>query len=395
MFRRVYWRIAGMLMASTITLLLLIGGGVYFLLRYQLRHDEIATVKAEVPEIKQLTEGGHLTDPDGTVLRYSLDDDRGQHLYFLVTRGNKAISASTTLPASQAQVLADLSDGKSIHTLNYGGRPYLAYSQVWDYRNTSFYIVIMTSIWEQEDMLQNVLRFMLIAGGIGTLLSIASNLYLGRRALSPAIQMYNAQQDLMTDLSHEMQTPLATLNALSIQVDDDSVRKQLQAEVIHASDLVQDILYLSKLQSLPKEEREPVAVSDITEEVVQRLSLLAERNGITLIGDLEQGLFVETHPDYWKRMVSTLLKNVVDHAASPSKATWSLHRIGDDIQLLVENRVSPKHTATGYKDENFKGFGISIIYRLAEAMAGRVEIRQRDLLFSVRVIVPALTAPAD
>ncbi|QQE78015.1 HAMP domain-containing sensor histidine kinase [Alicyclobacillus sp. SO9] len=395
MFRRVYWQIATMLMASTLALFLVIGGSVYWELRAQLRHDEKVDLQSELPEIETLVASPYLIDSKHEPKKYHLHDDKGQHIYFLILNRHKVVASSATLPTSAKQLQLDLASGGSHHVLEYHELPYLVYSTTWTYHDKTFTIHVIKSIWAQEHTLHRALQLMLLSGAIGMMVALGLNLWLGRRVLNPALDMFNMQQNLMTELSHEMQTPLATLNVLSAQVEQPALREQLQYEVLHASDLIQDILYLAKLRSLPTEDVEPVAVSDLTEEVAVRLCILAERNGIVLSGKAEQGVFVETNPEYWKRLVSTLLKNVVDHAATPSQASWHLTRTDRLVQLVVTNEV-PAQTYVTHElhSKNFTGFGISIVHRLVESMGGTVELTQTGSEVTATVRVPALV-PKD
>lgn len=148
------------------------------------------------------------------------------------------------------------------------------------------------------------------------------------------------------------------------------------------------MLFLSRLRSgVFLQPTEPVAVSDITEEVAQRYRALLQLDGRDLDGRAEPGLFVETTPPGWERLVSTVFKNVIDHAAPHTTSTWQLTGDGRRVSFVVENFRSGHD---GERRTAERGVGLQIVARLAERMRGSMEIEESQEKFRIRVEVPSL-----
>ncbi len=250
-------------------------------------------------------------------------------------------------------------------------------------------MIMYRSIETEERVLRHVITLISEVGAAGMLLAIAFNLWLGNWVLRPTRRIWEAQQTMLIELSHELQTPLATMHAVTNQVEPRDVRDRLRREILNASDLVSNILYLSKLRVLPKQMYEPVAVSDLTEEIVERMDVLAQRRGIRLEGSGKPGAYVLTSPETWTRLASTILKNVVDHALPNTTAHWQLTVQGDTVLFQVENQYDEETSGISVNGPPPR-FGMTIVRRLVASMGGQIDVTAQHGHFLVTVRVPLL-----
>lgn len=379
-----------MLIVSTTLLLILVGGIVYVELRWQLQTDGQLSLRSEVAEVR--TDVGPVLNAKTTrVHRLSFSDDRGQNVFFLLTRSGLTRAESTQIPVPVTVLRTQLPHPGAYAVFQYQGKVYRIYREDWTSHGRAVTLFVYKLILQEQETLARVRNLLLAVGGAGALLSVGSNLWLARSALRPARQTWAAHQNMLVELSHELQTPLATIRAITaMKVEDAQARENLVREIGHASELVQDILYLSRLRStISLQLDEPVAVSDITEEVAERFVVLAAGRELTLHGRAEPGLYVNTTSERWARLVSTLLKNVVDHAAHGSEATWSLRSQADLVRLTLTNRVDPRYVSRT-PARGVQGFGMEIARRLAADMAGVVDWQTTDDGAVTTVIVPRL-----
>jgi signal transduction histidine kinase len=195
---------------------------------------------------------------------------------------------------------------------------------------------------------------------------------------------------MLVELSHELQTPLATMNAIvNAHVADAEVQENLSREILEASTLVKDILYLSRLnaKAFPVH-LQPVAVSDLTEEVIERFRPLLQQHNIQLSGSSQPGLFLMSTPEMWTRLISTLCKNVVDHAEEGTEATWSLKSQSHTIQFRLKNRARSAPAAMRPPRDMTRGFGMKIANRILEEMHGSIDVRMDGPWVITTVVVP-------
>src|SRR5213080_3868998 len=116
-------------------------------------------------------------------------------------------------------------------------------------------------------------------------------------------------------VSHELRTPLARLLALLESAslpdaDREELLAQARAQVEEMSELVDDVLFLSELES----GREVVALGStparpVVEQVCERLADSAERAGVSLVIDAD-----DARLPLRRRMLHVVLENLVENA---------------------------------------------------------------------------------
>ncbi|WP_067933360.1 sensor histidine kinase [Alicyclobacillus kakegawensis] len=390
MFRRMYRQIVAILAVSMLILLMLVGSLVYVELKVQMEKDGEVDLQTDISELQALI--SWLTpNPSWTFPVYSyLPDDNGKRLYFVVfEHGTVCIESyhppipSNCLPR---EVPAD-QERLAYRMFEYRGEPYQVVATAWNHAGRMYKLYLYQSIVSEQQVLHHALWLLMLSGSTGAVLAILFYLWLGRRILRPASESWQTQQWMLVELTHELQTPLATINAVVESQVRDADRGRLVREIRRASELISDILYLFRLESMPVEEREPVAVSDLTEEVADHIGWLAERQGITLSGSAVQGLYVLCTPDEWRRLVSTLLKNVVDYGR-PSQASWRLTVDERCVLLVVENELDKRDCVA--EPGRTHGFGLDIVRRLTQSMGGNFMMETNGHTVRAQVRVPRL-----
>jgi len=429
MFRRMYITVASLLIMSTGLLLVLVGLAVYRELTNDVARDAEQAMAEAVPAVERALTESVYRDGLGPPVR----DDLGNTIfYYAVGPAAVAHSPHAPVPFSVVHGEAVL---KHFVTFTYDNEPYRLYTVVvpdpimapaliqTSYKRSgdglstrgllatgalkaavrgiagssaltptrSTVVLYMYCLITQErSMLTHTLRLMEFIGGAGFLLAIAGDLVLARRLVQPAFQTWAAYQEAVLELSHELQTPIATASAMLANRDvPEDAANEIRRELDRASKMISDMLYLSKLRSgLVDDPPEPVAVSDLTLEIAERYQPIARAEGIELRGQAEEGLYVYTNQGEWERLVSTLLKNVIDHAERPSTAVWSLYRQGQWVVLMVENDVAQKAGERPRAPE--RGVGLQIVERLVHRMRGRLRIDADEDRFFVELHVPLL-----
>ena len=97
------------------------------------------------------------------------------------------------------------------------------------------------------------------------------------------------RRDFVANVSHELKTPMGALGLLSetlvAEPDPDVARRlanRIHSEAFRVSRIIDDLLDLSRIESEEAPPREPVLVSLVMAEAVERVRASAEQRGITL-----------------------------------------------------------------------------------------------------------------
>lgn len=129
------------------------------------------------------------------------------------------------------------------------------------------------------------------------------------------------RKEFVANVSHELRTPLASIKAAVGTLDDGALNdkeaarvflKRIDSEVDRMNLLVSDLLDLSRLESgqvAPK--REPVDLSHLVAETIERLRTRAETKGVRLKADVSESLPV-VQAD--RNMIAQVLSNLLDNA---------------------------------------------------------------------------------
>jgi two-component system, OmpR family, phosphate regulon sensor histidine kinase PhoR len=202
-------------------------------------------------------------------------------------------------------------------------------------------------------------------------------------------------------VSHELRTPLARILALLDSValpgaDVHALVDHARSEVEHAGALIDEILFLSELES----GREVVALGTtaarpIVDEVAASLADSAARAGVEIVtvGDAELPL----RP----RMVRVLVENLAENAVRYAGHSSTLHlELSDGLLVARDDGVGvhehevPRlferfYRANTARSSRGTGLGLAIVKHLVAAAGGSVEARSsRGAGLEVRCAFP-------
>ena len=157
------------------------------------------------------------------------------------------------------------------------------------------------------------------------------------------IQLEKTKVNFLRSASHELKTPLASLRILlenmSLNVgkykDRDTYLTESIGKVDQMTDLVQEILELSKLQeeTLTKE---PIALEKVLPEWNKEFQLLSQEKGLKIQTALEP-LTIETNPIAFRNVWNNLLMNAIKHSTREGVIQIEL----TDEVLSIKNPCMP------------------------------------------------------
>lgn len=214
---------------------------------------------------------------------------------------------------------------------------------------------------------------------------------------SEARRIDAVRRDFVANVSHELKTPIGALGLLSEAIlgakdqPEEVVRfaSRMQMEAKRLTDLVQEIIDLSRLQSSdPLSKAFPVEVNEIVREAVSQAQISSESRGIyveigeiadaTVIGDRDQ-LIAAAH---------NLIENAVNYSPEDTKVSVVAKRNHDIIEISVTDqgigiaeedqariferfyRVDPARS----RETGGTGLGLSIVKHVALNHGGDVKV---------------------
>jgi two-component system sensor histidine kinase SenX3 len=155
------------------------------------------------------------------------------------------------------------------------------------------------------------------------------------------------RRDFVANISHELKTPIGALSILSeavLEASDDPVAitrfaSRMQAEAKRLSDLVQEIINLSRIQDEdPLKDANPILLSDLVLQAIDESRLSAEsreikiefikNNEITILGDESQ----------LEMAISNLIENAINYSPNKTTVVVSLNKIDGLAEIKVKDQ---------------------------------------------------------
>ena len=207
-------------------------------------------------------------------------------------------------------------------------------------------------------------------------------------------------------VSHELRTPLARLLALletaalpSANVDE--LLEQGKAEVENIRELIDDVLFLSELEtgravvSLASTPAAPV-VREVLDGLVER----ASRAGVTLKSELDESAQVPLRPRMLRVVLENLAENAIRYAGDGVTFSIAALREGDDVVIVaaddgvgVSTGDLPRLFERFYRADRARasrgtGLGLAIVKHIVTSAGGFVEASSHEGL-EIRITFPA------
>jgi len=242
----------------------------------------------------------------------------------------------------------------------------------------------------------------------GTVLLVVRDVTEGRR-------LEAARRDLVANASHELKTPAASIQAAAETIrtaahEDPTViprfAQQLEREAVRLSQIVSDLLDLSRLET-GSELHDSVALDELLGQEGPRLQESADDAAVQLRIDAPSVPPVRGSARDLSLLVRNLVDNAIRYTRPGGRVDVTLSTDGDDVVLSVADtgvgiptRELPRIFERFYRVDRARsretggtGLGLSIVKHVVENHGGTVNVTSelgRGTCFEVRL--PAATA---
>ena len=201
---------------------------------------------------------------------------------------------------------------------------------------------------------------------------------------------------LLSDISHQLKTPLTSIQILLDNLNesknmDEKTRKKFIIEITKKIEsmnwLIIALLKLSKLDANAVEfKKEKIDVSNMIENVVENLSIMAEIRDIQVMFD-SKDIYIQADYNWYKEAISNILKNAIEHARHNVTIKASENKVYTQIEIKDDgmgiNKKDMKHIFDRFyksqnSDENSIGIGLSLSKSIIEAQNGHIYVDSKD-----------------
>ena len=217
------------------------------------------------------------------------------------------------------------------------------------------------------------------------------------RDVTRARSVERLRRDFVTNASHELKTPVASILALSDTLrtaagdDPEAVARflsRLEQEAERLAALVGDLLELSRLEAAQPEPAE-VRLDRVVHDEAERLRSRAEGAGLRLRVEAARPVLVWGSAADLALLVHNLLDNAVRYTGEGGEVRVSVGRMDGAAELTVDDtgmgipsrdldRIFERFyrvDAARSRETGGTGLGLSIVRHVAEAHGGSVHVR--------------------
>ena len=208
----------------------------------------------------------------------------------------------------------------------------------------------------------------------------------------------SAQRQFVSDASHELKTPLASIKLLSDSIlqnemDAETMREfvsDIGNEADRLTRMAQKLLAISKAEVV-KQDHEVVDLSETVRKVFKMLVTLADQKEVRLTSHMESRCTVMTVEDDMYQIIFNLVENAVKYNRQGGEVHLKLLRQEEDILIVVEDTgIGIPEDALEHIFERFyrvdkarsrqaggSGLGLSIVHELVLRNYGQIKAEQR------------------
>jgi two-component system OmpR family sensor kinase len=224
-------------------------------------------------------------------------------------------------------------------------------------------------------------------------------------------EVLEGQRRLLHDVSHEMRSPLARLQAaigLARQQPEklEEHLKRMELEAVRIDALVEELLTLARLQSrIDLDLDQEICLVDVVSSVIEDCDFEARLEGGQVKLTAASSLLVRGNPEFLHRAIENVVRNAVKHGGKGRQVTLALREDSngtraelfvldsgpgvpnDFLERIFEPFVRPS-TAAG-AEASGHGLGLTIARRIVEAHGGHIRAANRpEGGLSVQILLP-------
>jgi two-component system OmpR family sensor kinase len=214
--------------------------------------------------------------------------------------------------------------------------------------------------------------------------------------IEASVEEREASQELtrrfFADASHELRNPLASLRAnaelyqqgaITERPQVDEAMRRIAHEAQRMSGLVDDMLRLARLDQHPGREHDPVDLTELTRECVERARIASP--GRSWQAAIAPGLTTTGDEEMLRRAIDNLLANVCAHTPAGAAATITAAGHGGTVTIEVSDdgpgvpadqlpRIFDRFYRAGAQPQlPGSGLGLAIVTAIASAHYGTAE----------------------
>jgi signal transduction histidine kinase len=225
-----------------------------------------------------------------------------------------------------------------------------------------------------------------------------------------------ARRDLIAAVSHDLRTPITSIQLLAEAIGDDIIEdpdtrrlylRRMGTHIDALSALIDDLFELSRLEAGDiRWSIEQVPLQELVGETVEAMRMQAERKRVAVVADVPETLCpAQANPEKLQRVLFNLIQNAIRHTPADGSVVVRAQPVGAGIEFEVADTgdgIRPderEHVFTAFyrggsdraRTSPGAGLGLAVSRAIVEAHGGRIWLAEAPVGTRVRFSLPAAT----
>lgn len=264
------------------------------------------------------------------------------------------------------------------------------------------YIFAFGDTTAEQTMLRQLIVILLLVGLAALCIIFFISLVTANRSIRPVEESYNKQKQFVADASHELKTPLTTINTnadVLLSHGESTINEErkwleyIKSETLRMTKLTDDLLCLARLDHGTNEDEKPCASwSEAAENIILTMEAVIFEKNINFTYDIEPGINVAASSVQLKQLVMILLDNAVKYTHSGGEINMTLKRSKNSCAVMtVRNTgegIAPEDMGHIFerfyradksrsRDSGGYGLGLAIAKAAAEYAGGEIGVKSK------------------
>ncbi len=260
------------------------------------------------------------------------------------------------------------------------------------------------------DLFQNFVIFSVSMSLLGYLITAVVICFFAGRFIRPVAESYNKQRRFITDVSHEIKTPLTIISAnadvLKMDMGENECLEDIQQQTKRLTGLTNDLVYLARMdESEDGVQMIEFPVSDVVQEAAAPFKALSQAQNKELNLSIQPMLSMRGNNPAIFQLVSILLDNALKYSPGESRIDLKFEKQNRKLVLSVKNTSLLPITSENLRhvfDRFYRtdpsrnsetgghGIGLSLAQAIVNAHSGKITASSPDgKTFLVTAAFPA------
>jgi two-component system, OmpR family, sensor histidine kinase CiaH len=260
-------------------------------------------------------------------------------------------------------------------------------------------IVAPFSLEELESAKKRIAFNLILLNGFIFIIAGGSGYFLAGRTLRPIRQMVDEQKQFISNASHELRTPIATMRAemeaslLEKNINDKQARELIQSNLEELStlqNLTNNLLRLAQVHSSKSEKHsEVIALDTIIMQAKKKVEYLAKQKSITINDQIGKYTVIGDQQSFIEVFV-ILLDNAIKYSSEKTEVHISAKKKSGYVQVYVADEgigISKRdlphiferfYRADKSRNKEGYGLGLSIAKKIIETYNGTITVTSSE-----------------